>query len=63
MMSSKFRKLIRFSNIQKYFEKKTEPFALKLEYNHKIENTQDLRKNVLKELKMGKKISQNLTRE
>ncbi|XP_065665425.1 uncharacterized protein LOC136086859 [Hydra vulgaris] len=41
----------------------TESFALKLEYNSKIENAQDLRKNVLKELKMGKKISQNLTRE
>ncbi|XP_065667816.1 uncharacterized protein LOC136088087 [Hydra vulgaris] len=41
----------------------TELFALKLEYNNKIENAQDLRKNALKELKMGKKISQNLTRE
>ena len=41
----------------------TECFALKLEYNNKIENAQDLRKNILRELKMGKKISQNLTRE
>ncbi|XP_065662793.1 uncharacterized protein LOC136085418 [Hydra vulgaris] len=41
----------------------TESFTLKLEYNNKIENAQGLRKNVLKELKMGKKISQNLTRE
>ncbi|XP_065642467.1 uncharacterized protein LOC136074096 [Hydra vulgaris] len=41
----------------------TESFSLKQENNNRIENAQDLRKNVLKELKMGKKISQNLTRE
>ena len=40
-----------------------ESFALKLEYNNKTENAQDLRKNVLRELKIGKKISQNLIRE
>ena len=38
-------------------------FALKLEYNNKIKNAQNLREKVLRKLKMGKKISQNLPRE
>ncbi|XP_065662568.1 uncharacterized protein LOC136085207 [Hydra vulgaris] len=41
----------------------TESSALKLEYNNKIENAQDLRKNVLRELKTGKKLNNNLTKE
>ncbi|XP_065639682.1 uncharacterized protein LOC136072401 [Hydra vulgaris] len=41
----------------------TESSALKLEYDNKIGNAQDLRKNVLKELKTGKKVKNNLTKE
>ncbi|XP_065683453.1 uncharacterized protein LOC136096195 [Hydra vulgaris] len=41
----------------------TESSALKLEYNNKIENAQDLRKTVLRELKTGKKLNNNHTKE
>ncbi|XP_065650407.1 uncharacterized protein LOC136078558 [Hydra vulgaris] len=41
----------------------TESSALKLEYNKEVEKAQALRKNVLRELKMGKKINHNLTRD
>ncbi|XP_065658394.1 uncharacterized protein LOC136082910 [Hydra vulgaris] len=41
----------------------TESSALKLEYNNKVENAQNLRKNVLRILKTEKKINNNLTKE
>ncbi|XP_065680468.1 uncharacterized protein LOC136094457 [Hydra vulgaris] len=41
----------------------TESSDLKLEYNKEIETAQNLRKNVLRELKMGKTINHNLTRD
>ena len=41
----------------------TESFALKKEYNNMIENAHDFRKNILRELKTDKKVSQSLTRE
>ncbi|XP_065658414.1 uncharacterized protein LOC136082928 [Hydra vulgaris] len=41
----------------------TESSALKLEYNNKVKNAQNLRKNVLRILKTEKKINNNLTKE
>ncbi|XP_065664446.1 uncharacterized protein LOC136086103 [Hydra vulgaris] len=40
-----------------------ESSALKLEYNNKVENAQNLRKNVLRILQTKKKVNNNLTKE